>query len=605
MNKNNLLIVNFKSVNIDKAVEKYGILFNLYIASYDINIVNKYKNNTYVKKSLFLEGKNTVFDVYDSVITITDNINREIKKYFSEDLLFSRHVEGGYTTQAIQDAVLFKRSFKEIINKFDINNIYCFYEREYYKQSKYIENYSKEYNLIYRVFNFNFLKSLFIFHKNKIYMHEFRSLMYFCKINLTSKENGNVSPNTIVFPLYSDKNKHLDLLRIISKKIRDIKGCNVLYLTQTVSGNKNNLLRTKENMIALEHYLTVIDYIKSWVLLISNLKIWRHNAKNILINNRKYGYLIEEEIRHSLYANIIIYSAYRYRYKKAINIFFDKHQEKIIAFQLWGGVSLFEGMYCGALINKYYKNIRTLHFSIGVDLKEFPYISIDNDNIDYLLVDSEYERDICLAQNFSKNQIILLESFRFYQYGGKFYPEKESQSKIKGRYALTVLIDIQVSMPGYINLNETISGINSIATMAVKFENFLFIVKPHPSIKDVKYLHKKLKNIDNVKVYHQDFPIIGLISLSDVVVTKYSTIGYQSILLDKLLISVIHGESKFKAYEEGAIYVDEYKDVFEILGNFSKYKAKMATNVKSFKKRISKSKDAIKIENFVKDILKK
>jgi hypothetical protein len=602
MKKGNLLLICYGYENIEKTILNNKNNFTIYIASYDISFLNEVKKNKYVKRVFSIEKNITIFDVSSEVVSVIEDINQELTKYFTKELKFSRHVEGGYTSQAIQDTILFKKSIESLIYENKITHIFDFYCREYYKQSQYTMSFAEECNIEYKRKNFNFIKSLFIFNKIKIYLYEPYKLFHFIKIYFRKNNNKIIRKNSIVFSLHSDKMKFINLLNKISTVIDESNDYNSVYLTQSVSKDSKNMAHLKGDVIMLENYMCIADFFKSFCVMSKNLKIWFKNKDRIMKSFEKYGCLLENEIKGAIFANIVIDSAYKYRYIKAIDKFLSINNSNIMAFQLWGGISLFEGASCAELIKDRYTRIRTIFFCVGFGLKHFPYFPLDTKNLDYMLVDTLYEKNIHLYQNYTDNQVVLLENFKFDVAVDKTNYSKSdllNHINVKDKYKLYILVDIQVHIPGLINLQELLDFMLGVRIMSNKYKKYLFLIKPHPAFKNINLLNNQLKNISNIKIFNRNYSIHKLLYLADVVVTKFSTIGVEAILLNKLVISVINNESKWKNYENGAIYVDKFEDISDILDDFSEVKINMKKNIENFQHQWSTSRKSTKIENFI------
>ena len=606
MKKENLLIVCYENMNIENIIEANKYKYNIHISSYDITLINKYKNHEEVINSFFLEQNVVLFDISDEVLDIVKVINQDIDKYFDKDLFFGTHIEGGFTSQAIQDIVLFSKSLKNIIKKYKIINVIDIYNKEFYQQSRYIENYCIEDNINYKKINFT-LKNNFHFLKIKKYLYEPYRFYQYIKFKITNSKKSTIKNKSIVISLLSDKTKFLNLIKTFVEIVHTKTNYEIVYLTQTVDKNSTQVNHIKDSIILLEHQISLVQYVRSFFKFLKDIYIY-HKKKGILKEKyiSTYGYQYSHEILEALKANIYINSAYKYRYNSAMNLFIDSNYNKILALKLWGGVGLYEGIVTAKYIKENYPCIYTFDFHIGINLIAFPYKPKNTSNYDFVFVDSEYEK-ISYLDNMPKDKIILFENFKQNSIISDFmlkYSRFESLSvmKINKSYKHYVLIDIQAYVPGLSDLQEIIDFVYLAKTLASAYNEFYFLIKPHPAFKHKSFLEEHVQDIKNIQIFTKTDPILHLLNVADIVITKFSTIGLEAILFEKIVISMIYNDKRWKNFGEGAIYINKFDEITHIFDDFENIQNHKKKDILLFKKMLTTSNDSIKVDTFIKEL---
>ena len=109
--------------------------------------------------------------------------------------------------------------------------------------------------------------------------------------------------------------------------------------------------------------------------------------------------------------------------------------------------------------------------------------------------------------------------------------------------------------------------------------------------------------MDNIIVYDKVLSILHFLNVSDVLITKYSAIGVEAILFDKLVISILPDTQKgFKAYDDAAIYVKEKEEIYEIFDNLEVSILERATKQSKYKQKLINEKNSSTIECIIQKI---
>ena len=113
MNKKNLLIIclNIKDVYKISKLD-LSIYSSVVVASDDINVHKEVKKLAVIDKVTFLQKPIAYPKVADDVIDMTSKVNNYFEKlakldiFNRKEIFWTYYVEGGYTTQRLQDTLL-------------------------------------------------------------------------------------------------------------------------------------------------------------------------------------------------------------------------------------------------------------------------------------------------------------------------------------------------------------------------------------------------------------------------------------------------------------------------------------------------------------------
>ncbi len=162
--------------------------------------------------------------------------------------------------------------------------------------------------------------------------------------------------------------------------------------------------------------------------------------------------------------------------------------------------------------------------------------------------------------SFSEEKVVVVGKAR-YEHLASF---KENNNKLElptlfsgKEVSRCIFYDPGAILRGYQSPAEYVELTNGLLKFVQENPEVGLIIKPHPA-GSTEVLKKIVLDFGCENVYltdKKDLPY-KYINLSDVVVTKFSTIGIEAMLLDVPVISVIlDGEEKFKMYEEAVEYI--------------------------------------------------
>ncbi len=514
-----------------------------------------------------------------------------------------KHVEGGYTSSRIQELVIIERLIKSIFLKYSFCKVIEIYDIRYRLDSIVLKDFLLSNKVQYRRIHTSFLSNMLsaIFYLTRPLLYEPYRFMNFVRFNLFSKKKSPIGTgNIIAISLNSDAQKILELYNNFCLKLDD-QEIDYVFISNGVSKNSRHIKSIKDKVYLQEHYENIFDYFKSTMMLcLFTFRLIKN--KNFILNKLCVdNKVIANQLYLSIFYHIVIDTGFRYRYNKSFNFFLNENHNKILAFKLWGGVSLHEGEIEQKIIKKSYQNIKTIAFEGSNGLKEFPYMPEKIKEIDFIITSNDMESDLYLNYGVKKERILQLINFKNKTHLSNskdcHYTVNDSIKFLEipqNNYKGYILVDVSVSMRGYLSNVKIDFLINKINALSKKFIKYLFLIKPHPRFKFVNHLDDKFKNSPNVIVFDKGLSIFHLLNVADVFITRSSTAGLDAIMLEKLVISVLSdNEKKFAIFGDAAIYIDNYNDIEEILMNFKYYKKNIKPKVRLFQNEMLNTDNSI------------
>jgi len=243
----------------------------------------------------------------------------------------------------------------------------------------------------------------------------------------------------------------------------------------------------------------------------------------------------------------------------------------MVAWKVWGGGSSPEGRIALNLIKNKYQNISSFAFDIGNNFYNYPFFSESTKLIDLKVVFNQHDYQIDLLNRHSAKRVLLIPELNIIKSMDMLkikYTQKDSLEIIgfDKKYDQYIFIDINVRIRGYIHIQEIESFIFNTKKLAEIFNNYAFIIKPHPSFKELSYLESKLYNVENIYIYNPNESIFHYLNASTIVITKQSTIGFEANYLGKVLVSLIlDGEENWKVFGDFAYYFYSFDEVKKFL----------------------------------------
>jgi hypothetical protein len=566
--KNILFIINSRDGRIDEELNKIKKK-NIYIASYNLDIIEKYNNNNNISRVFYLEEMYTIFECGNQIRRLIEKVNQFLNIIIEDDELHvSEHVEGG-NNQAILDIIIFKLSFDKILQDNEIDGIVNYTTSSQCKEDVYIRDISVEKGIYYKKYidcRDEYFRKYFTIKYSK-YFHGIFALIKFVILKTKFTKNKNIKDqNSIFINICSDTDKFYVAFKYFANKITFHSDIKCYFITNNLIYNKKLI---KEKPFILEHYMYIHDFIYAYYLSLKYLMVYKLKKNYFSSFFAKTPYSIVKQIESVILYEIIAQYGHNYRYKKSLDRFMSNNN--MVAWKVWGGGSLPEGRIALNLIKEKYQNISSFAFDIGNNFYNYPFFSESTKLIDLKVVFNQHDYQIDLLNGHSAKRVLIIPELNIIKSMDMLkikYSQKDSLEiiGIDKKYDQYIFIDINVRIRGYIHIQEIESFIFNTKKLAEIFNNYAFIIKPHPSFKELSYLESKLYNVENIYIYSPNETIFHHLNASTIVITKQSTIGFEANYLGKVLVSLIlDGEENWKVFGDFAYYFYSFDEVIELL----------------------------------------
>ncbi|MFZ2784347.1 MAG: CDP-glycerol glycerophosphotransferase family protein [Sediminibacterium sp.] len=550
------------------------------LATEDIHIRNLCKKYDWVEAVYFIEKVSAFFTVAKDVLSINGVINSwlqnisDLKFGFPITLLyFNRHVEGGYTSQRVQDLLLLIDSYQDLIVKMKCDEIILIKSNIKIWEDDVlvaVANALKTKVVIVEKINPRYLlnKSILL---SRTFLYEPFYFLQFLQLKVLAYKykDGYSNSNKVVFQLCSSSKKHVDNLLANMSSLKDGKYSPVVLSWGAAVGVKQ-IKKNSFHIDILEKSLSFTRYLQSIFKIIYT---WykAKKYKHLFFSEKKLEYsgvdisnLLWFSIRHFIWAEL----GNRWRISQAAKTYFKNNLP--LAISPWGINDLPEGrMIIDAL--REYKRPLIFKYYLSMVMYETPYREVF-DLVDLYLVGGRYQLTFNVEKlgiPEEKNAVVgqaRYDSIRQFQIETS---KSESLKKlgVPDIFELYILFDYSNALRGYISASEIHILFNKLLDFANQNKNVALLVKPHPNA-----------NLAAVKSYSlpanaflldkHSLPYHGL-NACDVFITKYSTVGFESMLLNRPVISVIlDGENSWRVFGNAAEYMNNIDDLEKLLDRF-------------------------------------
>jgi len=550
---------------------------NIIVISDDTIVHESCKNFAKVSCCVFLTKAIPYTRVAKNVRHAIDKVNNyfdEVAKVllFNSDIMhWSYHVEGGETTQAIQDLFIFIESAYLTINTLNIQNIY-FLEPPRTTPEEILFDVAKQLKIRVKVLN----KSMFILSTFPLApLKRILRVAYLPLVTLLIKLKLDIQgfnnkwknlDNVILFQLCGNARRHIDAAQLPQKEFID-KG----YTTITAGWRNLKGLRVMERegylIVPLENFVKYKDILNSALEAI-RIFFQRKGLIQLFLSRSSFFYDNIDASKHI--APYVI----RYLYAEVP----DNYRLNIAANNINFVRNVKAVKYCAAY---HVKKGTILADALGRDLLSFNY-SVG------VMVPNVYRRYIFKKNKefFKKNHIeFVLNNIEKKQYqsesnvknnlvvpigGGRFQKhfdnidlfDKDTALRALGipnNYSYYIMADYPIQRNGEQSLEETHNRLELLTTFVSARDDIALLIKPHPAV-DAKIV-SKIANKENVFLINKSVNSLEYaLTVSDVLVCKFTTIGLESMIYDTQVISCIFdGESDFEIFGNSAEYIYSIK----------------------------------------------
>ncbi len=552
---------------------------NYIIASDDVRVHKAVKRYPWVDNICFIEKMESFYNVADDVIRFLEIINKWLESLGDnqrgipkELLFFPKHVEGGMTTQRIQDLLLLIRSYLSLIDTYNINQIYLIVHSIKCWEDRILIQTTRSRNICINFiadFRFDILakKRLSCL---KTYAREAYYILNILRIkakNIFNSETNNVFDKEVVIQLCSSANKHIAHTVSIMKALKS-EGYNPVALCWEAFSGADKVKREDLIVQELEKWVRLSDVFASISFTFKTLK--RALARkpeffrdlNFRYQRVDLSDLLWPSVRFFLLAEL----AQRHRLMLASKRYFGQHTP--IAIRFW--TTIFpQATIPYKFLNKSRKPI--IFYAPG-----FPYtLQSPYEHhvipVDLVFAMSKGHKKKLQKKEFSSDNIVVTGSDRFElvkKFKQKCSPDQSrSFLGIPASYEMYIFYDPNAVVRGYLSSQEQTINTTILLEFAKQHPNIALIIKPHPGHKrGILESQIKLFSCKNVFYVEKDLIPYHCLNAADLIITKFSTIGLEALFLRRPVVSVLlDGEKRFKTYGDAAEYFYSTKDLIDLL----------------------------------------
>jgi len=568
MKRQNVLIVCYDVSDLHRIVKinlpENG---NVIIASDDFRVHKKCEEYTFVNTVTFLQKPMSYTRVANNVIQMIEQINSfycDVEKlgiFKKEMMQWPYHVEGGDTTQLIQNTLLGIESLKLLIRTHVVDRVIVLESANHKLYTDVVQLTCGASYLKCELIN-----SSFTFLKYKKMIKTFLKPWYglfktsYIKLFYLFEKQHN-EKNVALIWLFNSAKKHIVNTLFIDNILKK-SGYNPIIFTWKVFKIDDKTASTNLNIQRIESYVPWDELLKTamkiCLVFINQRKIGKlSQSHSYVYNNIDISKIIKPIVMDS----ILTESPSLYCFEKGFSRFLNINDIDVIP-GLMSGNRL--GMIIEGLLD-----INMLKFSfIGFLEGESPYIRKKRQayKSEYwknfvFFVQNKLERNRIFQDTpLSSKDVIIYGSLR----GESYRNQKIENSKndilkrldFKNEYDYYVLFDFPVQLTGYQSLEEVILVLNTVLEFIRNRSDIALLIKPHSSAKIAMLDDVKSQKVSNVYIFNKHDSINDLLAISDVLITKYSTLGIEAMFYDTIVLSMQLDQSDdFKMYGEEANYI--------------------------------------------------
>ena len=625
MDKKNLLLV-CNDIRDFKKISKIDLsnFTNVIVASDDIK-VHKKCEKLKIYKSTFLQQPISHSKVSANVVKMIDKVNDYLSKvdeleiFDKKDLFWDYHVEGGYTTQRLQDILLAIECADHICSEHEISEIIIIGDDDT------IETKILKKIAIIKRFKISFYGQRFFIHQNKIkdfirpFYYLFRSLI--CK--MTSKKLNSLDKKNII--LFQMCNTVPSYVQNILFPQNELTNNNLVPLNMVWGSTKEvkKIIDMGYMAVAIEYYLKYKDIFQSLYKIIL-VFIKYKTLKNKFYDNSIFiykGVEIGDLVFDSIYKYIYTDGPENYRYKIAAKNFVNKYSKNFIAIKYCGAKFLTKGSILSQIIeDKYLK----FEYSLGVNFEmEYTQYAVKknhvflNNNFIRFVSNEIEKKQLVNTLGFTDDSVIVFGNGRFNKHFDNIKNLNKANSKkkigIKKNYEIYALLDLQAPVPGYMSAEEIIYLLNVLISVAREQPNMALIIKPYPSVNSNLLSEIIANRTNNVYLVDKSSLPDDALNIADVIFSNRS-MGVESMIYDVQVISmVLDMKTTFKFFGNAAEYIYDKNELYFFLKKifFSKsnfmnwknlYKKKREQFIQEYFPKTKKSSAKILTDEIIKNI---
>jgi len=561
-------------------VEQYknSSLQPIVVASDWVDVQHSAAKRPWVQKTCFIEQMESFHAVADEVLRILRLVNQWLallaknKNDIPEELLFfEQHIEGGMTTQRIQDALLLVRSYRHLFKENNVHRVIIRrhinhqWEDDVLVQTAHSDSLEVE---EHRSIGYKVVEKLDLSPTNRRLLKRYplfipRRLLYFfqtwiklgieivrAKLNPQNRRSSTGGTSEIAFLLGSSANKHVENIVPLVQEFQKRKGFSPMaYCWRAAEGaskvrQAGAMANELEACFPLTQVLGIVWRLHKTQKLAQSRQVELENNSALTYEGVPLAPLLQPSIEYFLHSQMIR----RMVLKAAAEHCFARHAP--VAMKAWGDNNLELGVICRNVVKKLPGKPPLIFFYILAAAMESPYAKHDSD---LYLAAGKAEKRRLINGGANPGTIVIVGQPRY----DHLRPFRQKYSKqdsrdllgLPSRYKLCIFYAPSHPIRGYVTWHEHFVVAQRIIDHFDKSASGTLTIKPHPtdSSDALNILKEQYISSEAVFWYSKDTSPYHLINAADGVITKYSAIGLEAMLLNRPVMSIaMDKESRFQ-----------------------------------------------------------
>lgn len=531
------------------------------VVSDDLSVHALAKKNEF--QVAFLDQMESFVDVANHVLTILGAVNSWLinqgdNGYLRKELLYwVQHVEGGDSTQRIQDAVIETRSCFALLDRYRPRKvIFCSGTKYYWEDIIWSECAKQRGVIIQKLWFFNLRKIATDFwdRMRPLAKEIYRSLVTIDAMlrGITLRYKSRGCGKYVAIQLCSEAPKHLNHTLPLVEAFKK-EGLKAVIVTCDIGRNAIKLRKNNYEVAELEAWIPVVSLFYSWFAILKGLIRSKANLSCFLPAGKsgEYTDIIRPVLLRSLQSFFLSEVPYRIRLASACKAFFSHNPP--VAARLWTRI-LFQGVIAyNSMVRK-----TILFWQPGwpyQDPKPYQRYEIPADMVFCL----SPEHKNLIEKECPCRQKVYVAGFPWLS---KVKTFRDQNTKMNSRSSLkipddskfVVFLDALTVMRGYCSAKEQFSIVEAAISFAEKHESVCLLIKPHAGHKPGKLeaffanrLSKRILWLPGIILPHD------CINAADLLVTKCSTLAAEAMFFDIPSICVLSEKDRYRDIYEDAV----------------------------------------------------
>ncbi|MDO9549197.1 MAG: hypothetical protein Q7J65_09570 [Candidatus Marinimicrobia bacterium] len=552
--------------------------YGYFLASDDPRVHKVGKRLAWINETCWLEKMESFRSVANKTMEYIEAVNGWLKslgndKYgVSPDLLFwFRHVEGGMTTQRIQDALLLINAYLSLFDRNNIQSVVVIRCAGMLWEDEVLIETAKTRGIPVKIVG-RFRFSVFVQRFRNLFKMMARQPYCICNLLWIKFSAGNnfykenKPEKEIMFQLCGSQDKHVENIAPIMKAVADM-GYNPVALCWKANSGAKKVRESGLAVDELERYVTFKDI---------GLSLYRSLQTLIRAIKLRPGFICNAGLHYQgvslggvLWPSILFYLTAELPQWCILNYavpkYFTFHSP--LAIKLWASGLWIECHLAMKYMNRGETPLLMYWFWHSM---HYPY-EPSYECIDLFLAAGKLQ-EIYLKEIGVTSDRIELTGMARYDFLADFkktYRREDSLNHLKIPLYLSYYItyDPNAILRGFQSTPEQVQVTEALLNFAKNNPSVGLIIKPHPAhcagILEDMVAEYSLKN---VFVVDKDIQPYHALNTADMLITKNSTIGLEAMFFECPVISVIlDGDDKFKVFGEAAEYIMNSKALNEFL----------------------------------------